>query len=570
MKKPLIILVIAASAAILISCGSSIETQKPAPEEASPSTLSARRDSSLSRFIDGSLKESKGDYAGAVIEYQEALSYMRDPAILFAISRAYSSLGKHSLAAQHAREAVEREPANLKFRENLAQIYLNAYQYPLALKEYESILALDSSNTQALFTVARLLQPTQPLKALSLYKQLLENEGDQWDILLQAAELSTTLGRFSDAATYFKRMLSIDPGNRALRRQLAGMYVRSNKDSLALEELGTLVETDSSDVESAAALGELYLERGKYDSALVLYNQLMTRLKGNAEVKLRIAIAYFGRLQRDSTLEKQTTTMFRELIAELPGDWRPHWYLGAIAATHGRDSVAIAHFDSVTARAEWNADAWYYLGSLHMQRNELTKAVTVLERAVQRVKADARLFLLLGVAYDQLQQHEKAADAFRRGLGIGPEDVNLLSSLALTYNRLNRMAESDSLYERALQIDPGFHLALNNYAYSLSERRLQLDRALEMSKKAVEAEPHNGSYLDTLGWVYFMLGKYDLAMEYVGKSIASGEASPVVLDHMGDIYQKLGDRTKAREYWQKALDKEPTNQSIKAKLDAGS
>jgi len=73
---------------------------------------------------------------------------------------------------------------------------------------------------------------------------------------------------------------------------------------------------------------------------------------------------------------------------------------------------------------------------------------------------------------------------------------------------MKRTDDSDSLYEEALRINPEFSLALNNYAYSLSERGLQLERALGMARKALEVAPDNPSYLDTIGWIYFRLGRY--------------------------------------------------------------
>ena len=114
--------------------------------------------------------------------------------------------------------------------------------------------------------------------------------------------------------------------------------------------------------------------------------------------------------------------------------------------------------------------------------------------------------------------------------------MNTLSTLALTLDGLHRYQESDSLYERALMLDPKSHLIMNNYGYSLAERGLQLERALKMSLQAIEAEPNNDSYLDTVGWVYFKLGHYEEAQKDISKAIGVGGASATVYEHMGDIH----------------------------------
>jgi tetratricopeptide (TPR) repeat protein len=107
---------------------------------------------------------------------------------------------------------------------------------------------------------------------------------------------------------------------------------------------------------------------------------------------------------------------------------------------------------------------------------------------------------------------------------------------------------------------------LNNYSYSLSERGLQLERALGMATKAVEDEPENPSYLDTIGWIHYMLGDYHKAQEYIEKAIASGEASSVVTEHLGDVYEKLGRHDDAITEWQKAFEKDPSRASLRQKL----
>jgi Tfp pilus assembly protein PilF len=153
---------------------------------------------------------------------------------------------------------------------------------------------------------------------------------------------------------------------------------------------------------------------------------------------------------------------------------------------------------------------------------------------------------------------------------LKPDDMNALSTLALTLDGLHRFHESDSLYERALRLDPQSHLILNNYGYSLAERGLQLDRALQMSLQAIAAEPDNASYLDTVGWVYFKLGKFDEAGKYIEKAIAAKGASATVYEHMGDIQYRNGQKEKAEQFWRQALQMNSNNQALRDKIARGS
>jgi tetratricopeptide (TPR) repeat protein len=83
----------------------------------------------------------------------------------------------------------------------------------------------------------------------------------------------------------------------------------------------------------------------------------------------------------------------------------------------------------------------------------------------------------------------------------------------------------------------------------------------------VKAEPDNSAYLDTLGWVYYMMGKYNLALIHIKKSVEKREDSAVVVEHLGDVYHKLGSIDEARVQWKRALELDKENESLKRKIE---
>jgi Tfp pilus assembly protein PilF len=131
------------------------------------------------------------------------------------------------------------------------------------------------------------------------------------------------------------------------------------------------------------------------------------------------------------------------------------------------------------------------------------------------------------------------------------------------------MAESDSLYELALQIDPKNALINNNYAYSLSERDLGLERALEMIEIAMAADSSNSSYLDTYGWIFFKLGDYDKAYYYIKKAIDVSDANAVLLEHLGDVLFMQGKKEEALDFWKRALELDSSNETLLNKVSTG-
>ena len=525
-----------------------------------------RHDLALQHFIEGAALDAKGAFAEAILEYQEAVHTDPNSSIYFAISRDYLLLNKYDRAIESASEAVHLDPQNIQYRENLGTIYFNASRIDLAIKEYEHIIKIDSNDSGAWLALARLNQSVQPLKALEIYEKILERNGEQMEILFQCAQLYTALGRFDDAATKFKQMLELDPNNKILKKQLAESYAKGGKLEQARSILETMVASDSSDVEIVATLADVYLDQKQYQSAIHQYENLLSRGIKNPEIKLRIGIGFFGLTEHDSTLINKTQGLFEDLRKEIPNDWRPCWYLGALAVNQHKDSLAGTYFEEVTKLEEHHADAWWFFGTSLLEQGNYSKLLEEMEHAHKALPNDSRMYLLQGLALTRMDKQEDAVPPLKKAYDLNPKDIPTLSTLALTLDGLHRFKESDRLYEEGLTLDPKSALLLNNYGYSLAERGLQLQRALEMSKQAITVEPENSAYLDTYGCILYLLKNYTDAAAYIEKSIATGKASAVVYEHLGDVYLKLGRNERAMELWKKALELDPKNDSVKNKI----
>jgi len=525
-----------------------------------------RHDQALQHFIDGAALDAKGSYAEAILEYQEALQSDPNASIYYALSRDYLLLSKFDRAVDAASAAIRLDPQNISYRENLGTIYFNESRADLAIHEYEEIVKIDSNYTSGWLTLAHLYQPIQPLKALEIYERELERDGQEMDILFQCAQLYTALGRYDDAAKKFQLMLDLDPSNKLLKKQLAETLAKGGKLDQARTLLEGMVQVDSTDVEIVAALADVYLDEKQFTKAIDLYENLYRRGIKNTEVRLRIGVGFFGLTEHDTTLIQKAEGIFKDLLTDAPNDWRPCWYLGALAANQHKDSIASMYFEKVTKLEEHHADAWWFFGSSLFEQGKYEKLLDEMQQAEKVLPNDFRFYLLQGLALTRMDKQEEALTPLQKAFKLNPKDLNTLSTLALTLDGLRRYQESDSMYEAGLRLDPKSALLLNNYGYSLAERGLQLHRALQMSKQAITAEPDNSAYLDTYGWIFYRLGDYRNAATYIEKSVATGKASAVVHEHMGDVYLKLGQKERALEWWKRAQNMDAHNESVKEKI----
>lgn len=552
---------------LLAGCSGSKETATPsASANAGRKEKSPMHEMATQHVINGSLFEIKGEYAQAVLEFQDALRYEKNPAIYFALAKNYSSLNKQTLAIESAREAVRLAPDNVEYRRMLASTYVQTFELDSAALMYEEIIKRDSTALEAWFNLARLYQARNPEKALQTYNAIIDRFGPQWEVLLQIVEVYNASGKFDKAAEAMKRMLELDPSNLDLYRTLGQTYVRANQPDEALKVYAELSERDPQNLEYITEMGGVYLMKKEYAKANEKFNRVLAPDSVKVDDKLRIGQMYFSQVEKDSTIAPYAQSIFERVKKKYPKDWRPYWFLGAIGAVTRNDSLSLHNFKKVTELASWNADGWVYLSSVFLEKNDFQSVVKILESALKSLPEDSRVNSILGIAYNRLGRNEDAIRVLEKARTLDPKDMNTISQLALIYDGMKMYAESDSLYEEALRLDPNNHLVLNNYGYSLSERGLQLQRALDMSKKAIEQQPENQSYLDTIGWVYFKLGKYNDAEKYIKKAIEKGNANPVLFEHLGDIYAHMNDTERALEQWNIALKLDANNTALKEKI----
>lgn len=530
----------------------------------------AQDDLALDHYIQGSVLDEKGEYAKAILEFQDAIRYKKDPAIYHSIAKDYSLLGKHDLAVEMGEEAVRLAPTNRVYREMLAEIYVNALNLDGAVNQYREIIRNDSSYEEAWMNLAHLLQVRQPEAALKVYDAYLQRFGPNAEAYSQMYQIYTALQNPAKAAEAVKGMLQLDPENFELRQTLGAIYLQEDSVDAALRLYDDLVQIRPDNLEVRAAIAHAYLVKQDYADAMKQFDAVMKKDSVSIEDQLRFGRVFVAFIQKDSAVAPYAMRLFQQIQEGNPSDWRPYWFLGAIDNIVRNDSEALTNFGQVRKLASWNPDGWVGVASVYYDWNRFDEAIEVLTEAKTYVPNEGRVYFLLGIAYQRKHQDVESASALEKAIQIDGKNVDALGALGLVYDEMKRHEDSDSAYERALRIDPKNHLVLNNYGYSLAERGIQLERALAMSRDAVAQQPQNQSYLDTYGWIYFRLGNYEEAKRWIQKAVDLGSPSPVINEHLGDVYFKLSDKDKAMEYWQKALKLDATNQLLKEKLQRGS
>lgn len=216
----------------------------------------------------------------------------------------------------------------------------------------------------------------------------------------------------------------------------------------------------------------------------------------------------------------------------------------------------------------------------YRQAEKPDAAIEVLEQLAKRFPNLVASYSTLGDIYRGQEKFEEAVASYNTAISLARAERRglwfIYYARAISYERLGTWDEAEADFRQALALEPGQPQVLNYLGYSLVEKRIKLDEALEMIEQAVAARPESGYIVDSLGWVLYRLGRYDEAVKHMERAVELMPVDPVVNDHLGDVYWSVGRLREAEFQWKRALsfvDEEDPGEAeperIRRKLDVG-
>ena len=154
------------------------------------------------------------------------------------------------------------------------------------------------------------------------------------------------------------------------------------------------------------------------------------------------------------------------------------------------------------------------------------------------------------------RRYADAETAAKRAELLSPEQAEKEVAwflLGAIYERWHKYDQAEEYFKRVLELNARNANALNYYGYMLAERGVRLEEAVAMVKRALAEEPHNGAYLDSLGWAYFKLNRLSDAEEYLRRATERSSHDPTIRDHLGDVLARMGRFEEANQQWDRAL-----------------
>ena len=515
-------------------------------------------------FLDAICQREKGnnDAAFDLLRHCVEIDSTRSEAFFY-LAQYYQGLKDKDASLRYAQKATELEPDNVTYLETLASAYLQQHMFAEAAETLE---------------------------------RLYDNSRDREDVLGMLVQLYEQLGNYDQAINTLSRLEVLGGKSERLSFAKSQFYTQKGDKKAAILEIKQLADQYPNDQNYRCMYANTLYVNGQKKKALALYHDILREDPDNRNAMMAM-LGYYNE-QKDSAraaetierilLHKEATlqdriTLMRQLITESEqqgGDStrvlqlfhrmlsvpNPDADLALFCATYmnlkkmPQDSIRPV-LEQVLAIAPDNASARLQLVSYAWQAEDRDRVIALCQEARQYNPEEMAFYYYQGVAYYQKDQLDEALNAFQNGISVITDESNpdivsdFYAVMGDILHQKGKEQEAFAAYDSCLVWKEDNIGCLNNYAYYLSERGMQLDKAEQMSYRTIKAEPKNATYLDTYAWILFMQERYSEARIYIDQTLqCDSVSSTVILEHAGDIYYQVGEEDKAVSFWQQALD----------------
>jgi tetratricopeptide (TPR) repeat protein len=529
-------------------------------------------------FMEGQRDKAIEDYDEALKKFQEAVKIdPKNADAHYEVASLLYGLNKYDDALAEADQAVKLAPANKWYLEQMAEIQKKKNNFKDAIKSYEQLIKLSPNDPDNYFDLAFLyLQTSQPDQAIKTYDQFEKNYGLEESVVMQKEHIYLKLNKFDNAVAEIQKLIDAYPGEVQYMGMLAELYALNNKKDKAASVYQKILEIEPDNAQALMATADINAGKGDTTARFEGMKKIFANTKVGIDVKVKMLYQYiqFYEIRQDKI--KEAFELADIMVATHPNEPKAYAIKGDLYFIDKKDSIALpAYLKSLELQKKGPQQkevflVWQQVMSIYNSNRDWQNVDNTATEAMELFPNQAVIYLFKGIAEYQMKQYDKALKSFSKGEKMANDNpllkAQIYSNLADTYHSLNRDLESDSAYEKSLKLDPENAYVLNNYSYYLSLRKVNLERAKQMSAYSNKLDPENSSFMDTYAWILFQLGDYAGAKAFQEKAIAKTPNNATLLEHYGDILIELGDKDKAVEYWRKAKDAGSDSKTLDTKI----
>lgn len=435
-----------------------------------------------------------GDTKGAAEALRKVAEKNPSGRTLAALAQTYEQMREYSLAAETLKKAVEVSQGNSDLKRALAQDLLLSEQLDEALKVYQEVVTAEPKDAQSQLRISQIYRQKRDFaKAHEAADKAKEMDPNNMEVRFNEVNLLESEGKNADAIAILKDLIS------STAKRVYNVSEKGNR-ILLLDKLGVMLRGTE-----------------QYAAALEAFRQIPD-VDPDMAPRAAVQVVETYRQSKDyPKAEKEA----ENALGKFPNDRMLRAVYASILADSGKSNAAIDQMKKLLAE-----------------------------------KKDRETYISLAQVYEKSKRYAEMARAIDDAdkLSDAREDKETIHFMrGAMYEKLKKFDESEAEFRKVLELNPQNASALNYLGYMLADRNTRLTEALQMISSALEREPGNPAYLDSLGWVYFRLGKFPEAEDNLKASLEKMAKDPTVHDHLADVYFKQGKVKEAINQWERSL-----------------
>lgn len=511
------------------------------------------------KFFDAQLEKSKNNYEKAYSLFEACLDINPQS------GAAHYELGRFDLqmkanpeaALAHAKAAVASDAKNPWYQMLMGDIHMAMEHFDLAAKSYKEVAELNPSDPYILEQMARAqVYAGQIKEALATCDEIEKVHGPYEELSMWQHELWLSLNQPEKAGLEIENLARSFPEEPRYWGIAAQFYSRNGMPEKAKAAMEQMVKSDPDNGQVHFQLSEYYAANGDDRKSYEELKKAFETTDITIDQKIGVLLKYFSLTDFNQSYLPQAYELLNLTESLHPTEAKSYSIYGDFLFREGRDEEALQKYRKAVELDPSRSVIWEQVISIDNTLNDFDNMAKESAQALELFPSIPEFYYFNGIANYKKKQNQQAIESLNLGKELVIEDDALLcqfyAALGEIYHYQNDHVKSDESYNKALKYQPENVYVLNNYAYYLSLRKTQLDRAAEMALRANTIAPGQPSFEDTFAWILFCQGNFNEALVWIEKAISHSDESSELSEHYGDILFKLNRTQEAVTRWKEA------------------
>ncbi|MCB9262295.1 MAG: tetratricopeptide repeat protein [Flavobacteriales bacterium] len=529
---------------ILFSCGSRKNT--PASD-----ITSGKEKDFKDKYFSAAKHKVLGEYDKAVADFLDALKHKPEShETMYEIASTKAMMGNFHDAIYWAEKALKTNKTyNYWYSKQLADLYNQSGDFLKSAAVYENMLKNDENREELYIELGNQYINMGDFKsATTWFEKYLDKFGLEPEGANVLVRLYAELGKPEKGIEWVEKLVAQYPDEIEHKVLLADLLLENNQIEKGKEILYSILSLKPNNGFAAKSLASIYKKEGKPDSNQYYLQMAFNDYEVSVDWKLFVVSGFFPQIKTDEKTQKLALQLTQSLVDVHNTNDKAYLAQGDVFHAVGQIENARKSLQKATSINPADIEFWRKLLSLDDEAKNNEWLAEDSENALEYFPNQAFLYIVNSFANYKIKNYEKAIETAQSGLEIAilkNDKTDLLATIADSYYDQKKFSDCFATYDEILEINPNDHLALNNYAYYLSEQNERLDKALEMIEKAIKLSPSRPTYVDTKGWVLFQMQKYSEAEVALKLAFEQLKQDEEVKNHYVACLRKLNKNAEA-------------------------